>query len=397
MIRQERTSRILQFIALVAWVILLASCHANSTRLHGAETDSGSQYRLSTEAENKIRVLMAEHRAATLGIGVIKNGELVTTRFYGEQSPGVSASETSMFNTASVSKAVTSELAIRLTTKGLIDLDEPISAYYVNPDLKDDPRHKLLTPRILLTHKSGFLNWPSDYEDGKLAFIRDPGLEYGYSGMGFEIFAQFLQAKLGKPFPDLVREYVYEPLGLTMISQQQEPWMLPHVVTPVDENGEFRNDFELETGYWNPADDLFVTVADYAKFLIATMNNEGLDNSAIALRQTVQTELTNDAIWGCDGDGIDPCPAPYGHSVGWFVMGYGERLNIQHGGNDMSEAATGYFKTDSKDGLIVFVNAPNPEGILMYPKVVDLLDKDQHFTKVFHYIIGKYFAGSESD
>ncbi|MEM1036718.1 MAG: serine hydrolase domain-containing protein [Pseudomonadota bacterium] len=338
---------------------------------------------------------MEKHKARTLGIGIIRDGELVLTRYYGEQAPGIPASSDTMFNTASVSKAITSEVAIRLIDRGVINLDEAISGYYVHPDIKDDPRHTQLTPRILLTHKTGFLNWPHSYEDGKLAFIRDPGEAYGYSGVGFDIFAYFLEQKLGKPFPQIVKDELYTPLNMTKASQHQEEWMHPFMVRPLDETGQFRDDIGLDLGYWNPADDLFVTVEDYARFLIAVMNNEGLSEDAIQLRQTVQSDLTNDPVWECDDGGIDPCPSPYGHSVGWFVYGYGDRLNIQHGGNDMSEAATAYFKTDTRDGMIVFINAPNPEGIQMYVSVVDLLDEDQYYTKIFHYLFEKFFS-SES-
>jgi len=66
-------------------------------------------------------------------------------------------------------------------------------------------------------------------------------------------------------------------------------------------------------------DDLFTTVEDYARFLIAFMNNDGLSDEAIALRQTVQTDISNDPVWGGDDGGIDPCSSPYGHSLGWFM------------------------------------------------------------------------------
>jgi len=57
----------------------------------------------------------------------IKRGELVLTRYYGEQAPGRAVDANSMFNTASVQKAVTSETVIRLVEKGLVSLDESLS------------------------------------------------------------------------------------------------------------------------------------------------------------------------------------------------------------------------------------------------------------------------------
>ena len=148
--------------------------------------------------------------------------------------------------------------------------------------------------------------------------------------------------------------------------------------------------FKREDGYWNAADDYYTTVEDHARFLLEVMNNKGASESARQLRLNVQASLKSDAIWGKAAD-IKPYPQPFGHSVGYFVFGYGDRRNIQHGGNDASEAAMGYFKTDTKDGMVVFVNAPNPEGILLYLKIVELLDKGQHFTKVLNSIVKRHF------
>ena len=46
---------------------------------------------------------------------------------------------------------------------------------------------RALTPRILLTHTSGFANFRWLEEDRRLRFHHDPGSRYGYSGEGFYI------------------------------------------------------------------------------------------------------------------------------------------------------------------------------------------------------------------
>ena len=126
------------------------------------------------------------------------------------------------------------------------------------------------------------------------------------------------------------------------------------------------------------------------------MNGEGVGPELRAERYRVQSDLTDNEIWGCDHGAVNPCPAPYGHGLGWFIFGYDGNLNVQHGGNDMSEAAIGYFGTATKDGLVVFVNAPNPQGVLLWPQIVDVLDENAKFTAVFHHIISKYIDTSEA-
>ncbi len=115
--------------------------------------------------------LLKKHRVAGAGIGIIRAGELTWTGYYGLQRPGVPVTRETMFNTASMAKTVTAETILRLVSKGAISLDEPIAAHYAHPELADDPRYRLLTPRLILSHQAGLLNWSYDYPDGKLAFI----------------------------------------------------------------------------------------------------------------------------------------------------------------------------------------------------------------------------------
>lgn len=347
---------------------------------------------LSQPQETAIHELMATYKAPSLAIGIIENGVLTSTRFFGEQAPGVPLTAHSMFNTASVHKAVTAETVLRLVEKGLIHLDEPLSPYYIHPDIADDPRHEALTPRIVLTHKTGFRNWPYEYDDGKLAFDNDPGEVYGYSGIGFMILANAISAKLEKPWPKIVRDEIYNPLGMVGAATIQERWMAGNYVVPVDENGQFQTDFELDYGYWNAADDLYITVKDMARFLIGVSRKQGISDALAAERIRVQSDLTDHEIWGCDGV-VDPCPAPYGHGLGWFVFGYDGNINLQHGGNDRSEAAIAYIELQTGNGAVVFVNSP--QGVLLWPKVVEIVDDKQKFTPVFNHIIDKFLTPEE--
>lgn len=350
-----------------------------------------SVYSPVEDVETRIEDLMDKYNAASVGVGIIKDGELAWTGYYGEQSTGIPVGPQTMFNTASTNKAITAETALRLASRGVIDLDEPISSYYIHPDLINDPRHKLLTPRILLSHQAGFMNWPYLYEDEKLAFIDDPGNgAYNYAGIGFRIFAKFLEAKLEKPFPQIVRDEVFEPIGMQhTTNSHDEAKGMTTIVTPVDDDGSFQSNYELESDYWSAADDLFVSVEDYAAFLISTMKNEAVNAEMVAERYRVQTQMSDHAIWGCGADAVEPCPSPYGHSLGWFVFGYEDGLVLHHGGNDRSEGAIAYYEPSTGDGGIIFVNGP--KGAQLWPEIADIIDPEQPITDVFHDLIKKFF------
>lgn len=353
---------------------------------------STPSYMPAPDVDSRVRTLMTEHSAASVGIGILRRGKLVWSAYYGESAPGVPTGPDTLFNTASVNKAITAETALRLASTGLISLDEPISKYYVHPDIADDPRHRLLTPRLLLSHQAGFMNWPFNYDDGKLAFIDEPGnSQYHYAGIGVRIFAYFLEAKLNKPFPDIVRETVLDPVGMTRTTNSHDiAQTRDHVVVPVDASGNFLTDSKLETDYWSAADDLFTTVPEYAQFLAAVYRNDSVSALYSQQRQTVETPFADDPIWGCGEDAVDPCPSPYGHSIGWFLFGDNGQLTLHHGGNDKSEGAIGYIDPATGNGGIVFVNST--DGLKIWPKVVDIVDPDQPFHDVFHDLIRRFLS-----
>lgn len=375
-------------IYLMLTILFLYSCTNKNSNLTKEKNHASSDKKQNPE----VIKLMEKFKVTGLGIGFIKNGVLSNTEYYGDQSPNIPVTDSTMFNVASVTKAITSEVFLRLAAKGEVSLDEPISNYYIYADIAEDERHQLLTPRIILTHRSGFKNWPYEYEDGKLAFINDPGTTFGYSGIGFYILAKFLEEKMTTTFPHLVEETIFKPLNMRNSSIVIESWFEDKRPTPVDAEGNYMKPYDYNIGYWNPADDLHVTVEDYAKFLISSISQEGLTKELALEREKIISDLTNDPIFGTAKSTNDNFyPPSYGYGLGWMVFDYGDgNKNIQHGGNDQGEGAMAYFHTQSKNGLIVFCNGGN--AVRMLPKIVELLDEEQNYTSVYNYILEKFFS-----
>lgn len=368
--------------SLMAAVWLAASC-LSPFAVHAAQQpDRLPQRDEAAMAKVAERIAQVTESAGlvTVGAGLIRDGELVWTTYAGEETPGVAAGPDTRFNVASVTKIVAAETVLRLVEQGRLSLDESMAPHWVDPDVADDPRHRALTPRMALTHTSGFPNWRFFLADGKLAFLHDPGSHYGYSGEGFEYVARHAQAKLGMPFPDLMREQVFAPLGIEHARLRIDRESPAHLAQPVDEDGAFPghfcrpNGWCREHGSWSAADDLTIGVPEFARFLIAVMDHDGYGESLAHERDRVHTDRGEDRAVRCESSDAVTCPRQQGYGLGFEVLRYDDMHVIGHGGSDWSEMSLAYAYLPARDGVIVFVNAPTRRALEAMPDLIEALD-----------------------
>ncbi|WP_170163767.1 serine hydrolase domain-containing protein [Eilatimonas milleporae] len=333
--------------------------------------------------DRAVGALVAEHGIMTAGVGLIEDGALVWAGYYGLQAPDVAASRTTQFDIGSITKVVAAETVLRLADRGALSLDEPMGAHWVDPDLRGNPRVMALTPRMALTHTTGFPNWRNQTADGRLRFLNDPGTAYGYSGEGFDYLARFVAAKLDRPFPDLVRAEVFAPLGLENDAFAFRADNLDTVARSVDETtGAFDTRWRYhcliafnmcpEDGAYSAARDMAITVEGLAAILISVMNGDGYGAALAADRNRVQS-VKDRALVACDPPGADGCPTAQGYGLGWEVLDYGDAALLSHGGSDVSSLSQAAFHTGTRDGLIVLLNAAKLPALRAMPDILEAL------------------------
>ena len=72
-------------------------------------------------------------------------------------------------------------------TKIDLKLDEPLAPYLPKDMTEGDPRFQQITARFVLSHRTGFPNWPGDGKPLTIHFT--PGEKFSYSGSGM-VFLQ---------------------------------------------------------------------------------------------------------------------------------------------------------------------------------------------------------------
>jgi CubicO group peptidase (beta-lactamase class C family) len=335
--------------------------------------------------------LVKRHGIVTAGMGVIRDGALVWQHHAGEQSPGVPASSATRYNVASIAKTVTAETILRLVGQGRLSLDESMATYWVDPDLASDPRVRLLTPRMALNHTTGFPNWRFFLRGGKLAFQQTPGERYGYSGEGLDYVARYAERKLATPFPDLVDQTVFKPIGMSHSSIVVRRGDTETIARPIDESGVFHGHYCRPAGKaacraegsYAAADDMVTTVGDYAAFLRAVVDAKGYGPAVAAERDRVQTDKGAQRVVDCAAVPIVPCPQAQGYGLGFNVLRYGDVIILEHGGADWSELAVAYIAKPSRSGVIVFLNAPNRRALAAMPEILGRIDPGSPFLQEY--------------
>lgn len=323
------------------------------------ETLSEKQDSLFNTLQGKIPEWLRSYDVPSVSTAVIENGEIVWSGTFGRQDSVTPANEHTLYLSASIAKPLTAEVFLRLATQGKVSLDESMAKYWLDPDIEDDPLAKNLTPRHVLTHQTGFKNWRR-MTNGRLRFERPPGEEVGYSGEGFLYLVRFVEKKLGKPFNRIAGETLFGPTGMTNSSLVYQDWFKDRLALPYIEKGEWRNTFKVENAFG--AGGLRTTTRDYAKFLLAIMNNEGVSESLRREQFQISRNQYKKCIESVPKEGV--CPQKLGFGLGWYVYDFEDERIIGHTGANNGERTLAVFSPDKKSGLVVMTNGANGNYVI---------------------------------
>lgn len=309
--------------------------------------------------------LLAEHNIPSVSIAQIKDGRIVLTTAYGRSSSTAAPTPDTLYNIASLTKPISAEVALRLMSKGAIALDEPMYTYWTDPDIESDERRKLLTPRISLSHQTGFANWRSE-TGNVLTFRNDPGAGFGYSGEGYEYLSRFIEKKTGKNLEEHARELIFGPAGMEDTAYTRQPWFEGRVAVPADAQGQWLKPTFADRPV---ASDLaYTTAADYARLLLQVMEDKGISADLAKERSKVQVSLREKM---CQAIPKEVCPDDLGMGLGWQVLRFGSKTILMHTGRDPGLYTYAYLCPTTGSGAVILTNGQNGNKIVL-PLLKDL-------------------------
>ena len=259
----------------------------------------------SAAIEAEVARAMAATGVQGLAVAVIDDGRVVHVSSHGRRNAAGEplTTDTIMYG-ASLTKAAFAYMVMQLVEEGVIDLDTPIERYlqkplpeYTEPEVEDlyarysdlagDERWRRLTPRMLLTHATGFANFGFMEPDGKLRFHFEPGSRYAYSGDGIILLQFVLERGLGLDVGREMQRRVFDPLGMTRTSLKwrddfagnlADGWTLEGKTEPHDARSSVRAAGSMDT-----------TIADMARLVAGHIRGDRL--SAASWREMVRPQL----------------------------------------------------------------------------------------------------------
>jgi len=316
--------------------------------------------------ERNIPELMKKDGVPGLAIAVIRAGKTAWLHGFGmkEVRTGQPVTGETVFEAASLSKPVFTYAVLKLVEQGKLRLDVPLTTYLPKPFVSGDERLAKITARIVLSHRTGFPNWPAD--DGSVSIYFTPGERFSYSGEGYIYLQRVVEKITGKPLNEYMTEAVFTPLRMTSSSYVWRPDFDALTATGYDSDGK-------PTELWKPtealaASSLNTTAKDYALFVEAILNGKGLKPATLREMKTPEIALDPECRI-C----IKHEPKRLSKSLFWG-LGWGiERKDgtdaLWHWGDNGSFKSFVMADPKTKSGVVMFANSEN--GLEVAKPVVD--------------------------
>ncbi|MEM7375202.1 MAG: serine hydrolase domain-containing protein [Bacteroidota bacterium] len=295
-----------------------------------------------------------------MSIAFINDGQVVHHRTMGyafleNQTP---VTDKTIFEAASLSKSVFAHFAMTYVDEGRLDLDKPLYEYLPYPDIAHDERYKKITARMVLSHRSGFPNWRTDFEDEELFIEFEPGTDFLYSGEGYMYLSMVLKEIEQTDWEGLeaiFQKKVAHPMGLEHTVFIQDAYSKANKAEPYDENGDWISwennpDSIFQYEFRAPAS-VHSEALDFSKWMLAIMRREGLSEEAYREMFKIHSPIKM------------PDAPPLAYTLGFYTLDVPLMNLYAHGGNNYGFTAFFALDPDKDWGYVLFTNSEYGEDL----------------------------------
>ena len=329
------------------WLALTSLCLA----LAGTVTAKDEPAPLPTGAE--LDKMLAAFDVPGVAMATLKQCEPEVPTVVGGKAtlqPPVAVTPATVFEAASLSKPVFAWLVMQLVDEKVIELDRPFAPTFGYARITDKAAYAQLTPRMVLTHRTGLPNWVDGGTDfhlrvAPIPFKHPPGTADSYSGEAFQLLQAFVEHKTGRTLQALFQERLGQVMPNSTFAQPLRPGTVASRGYRSAADAGSGRDMTNLPDYAMAASSLVTTAQDYARFLSLVCKREGLSRAAYDDMLRRQT------------------PVPPGESLvrtsrglGWAISDLDGQTLISHNGSNGEYRAFAGFIRESGDGIVILTN-----------------------------------------
>lgn len=317
---------------------------------------------------------MERYHVPGVALAAIDDGEVSWAGGYGVAvAGGAPVHATTLFQAASISKAVSAVAVLALVEHGVVDLDADVNSQLRSWRLPESEHttEQPVTVRHLLSHRAGttvpgFPGYPvgtvlpsavdvlSGVNGASTPAVESfarPGTVTQYSGGGSTIVQQLVTDVTGRPFADVVHELVLRPLGMVDSAFDQPLARSRAHRAASGHDGEGRPTLGGHHDYAElQAAGLWTTAVDLARWLIAVQRMVRGDTGGPISPETALMMVTP-----VDG-------GPFG--LGPEIAGSGSDVRFGHTGSNEGFRGFAEALVDRPVGGVVLANAEGGNSLM---------------------------------
>ena len=332
----------------------------------------------------QITHLMQRENVQGLAIAIIDDGQVRRVRAFGKRDAarGLPLDTDTVMYGASLTKAAFAYMVLQLVDENLLNLDASIATILPRPlptyhardhdyrDLAGDERWRLITPRMLLNHASGFANFRYIEPDGKLRFHFTPGTRYAYSGEGFQLMQVVLEQGLGLDVGKEMQARVFDRFGMRRTSMTWRPDFAANLAHGYMADGKLEE--HDERSRVRAAGSMDTTIADQANLWAGIVRGEGLSPRARAELVRPQLAITSPRQFPTLAPGVgEPASAQLSAGLGLVTYREADGLAWFKGGHNDSTGNMVICQEGRRRCLVMLANDVRAERI--YPDIARIV------------------------
>lgn len=331
---------------------------------------------------------MAEWQVPGLALALVRDGEVVLARGYGyrDLARTLPVTPDTLFAVGSITKPFTVVGLAMLVDEGRLDWDAPVRDYLPAFRLADGFASETMTPRDLVTHRSGLprhdalwyaTGFDRDSLFGRLRYLDMGGsfrVGWGYQNLLFMVAGRIAERLSETTWEAFTRRRLLAPLGMTRSNftvaemQRDEDFASPHAL--VDDAVADVALFDMQG--IGPAGALNASAAELIRFVRFAMNEDRHDGAPLLSQaRMAEMQAPQTAMPGTPKD-VELGRSSYG--MGFVVSRYRGHTTISHGGGIDGYVAQLSFMPEHDIGLVVLSNLDrNPVPTIVARNLYDRL------------------------